>query len=102
MDNETKPSLGQIVKVLRGRESGQYAIIVGLVDQKFVWIADGDKRKFDQPKKKNLLHLELQDDISDVVVNSLNETGRVTNGKLRFALNKFVENQLTDADERGE
>lgn len=102
MGNETMPQLGQIVKVLRGRESGRYAVIVGVVDQKFVLIADGDKRKFDQPKKKNLLHLELQDDISDVVVNSLKETGRVTNGKLRFALAKFAENQVTDADEKGE
>lgn len=102
MNLEAKPRLGQIVKILRGRESGQYAVIVGLIDQKFVLIADGNKRKFDQPKKKNLLHLELQDHISEVVVSSLKETGRVTNGKLRFALSKFVENQLTDAEAKGE
>ena len=86
-----KPQLGQIVKVLRGRDPGKYAVVIGIVDQRFVWIADGDKRKFDQPKKKNLLHLQLQDAISSEVVSSIRETGRVTNGKLRFALNKFVE-----------
>lgn len=102
MDREASPQLGQIVKILRGREAGQVGIVVGIIDPKFVWIADGDKRKFDQPKKKNLLHLELQDEISDVVVNSLKESGRVTNGKLRFALNKYVESQLTDAEAKGE
>ncbi|MNR59414.1 hypothetical protein D3C85_1806690 [compost metagenome] len=53
-------------------------------------IADGRTRKFDHPKKKNLLHLELQSETSDIVVNSLMETGRVTNGKLRHALAKYL------------
>jgi large subunit ribosomal protein L14e len=92
-----KPQLGQIVKILRGRDLNKFAIIIAIVDQRFLWIADGDKRKFDQPKKKNLLHLQLQDAISQEVVNSLLESGRVTNGKLRFALNKFVELQQVDA-----
>jgi ribosomal protein L14E/L6E/L27E len=92
-----KPQLGQIVKILRGRDLNKFAVIIAIVDQRFLWIADGDKRKFDQPKKKNLLHLQLQDAISQEVVNSLLESGRVTNGKLRFALNKFVELQQVDA-----
>jgi large subunit ribosomal protein L14e len=92
-----KPQLGQIVKILRGRDLNKYAVIIAIVDQRFLWIADGDKRKFDQPKKKNLLHLQLQDAISQEVVNSLLETDRVTNGKLRYALSKFVENQQMEA-----
>jgi ribosomal protein L14E/L6E/L27E len=84
------PQLGQIVKILRGRDSGDFAVIVGLVDQRSVLIADGRTRKFDHPKKKNLLHLELQNETSDIVVNSLMETGRVTNGKLRHALAKYT------------
>jgi large subunit ribosomal protein L14e len=92
-----KPQLGQIVKILRGRDLNKYAVIIAIVDQRFLWIADGDKRKFDQPKKKNLLHLQLQDAISQEVVNSLLETDRVTNGKLRYALNKFVETQQIEA-----
>jgi large subunit ribosomal protein L14e len=94
--------IGQIVKVMRGRDAGQYAVVVSIVDERFVMIADGDKRKFDQPKKKNILHLKLQSDISSEVVNSLRETGRVTNGKIRFALSKFVEKLPSDAEEKGE
>jgi large subunit ribosomal protein L14e len=92
-----KPQLGQIVRILRGRDLNKYAVIIEIVDQRFILIADGDKRKFDQPKKKNLLHLQLQDAISHEVVNSLLETGRVTNGKLRFALNKFVQSGQIEA-----
>jgi large subunit ribosomal protein L14e len=97
VSDKAKPQLGQIVKILRGRDLNKFAIIIAIVDQRFLWLADGDKRKFDQPKKKNVLHLQLQDVISEEVVNSLLETGRVTNGKLRYALNKFVENQQIEA-----
>ncbi|NOU88173.1 hypothetical protein GC102_20715 [Paenibacillus sp. LMG 31460] len=85
------PKVGQIVKVLRGRDPGEYAVVIGIVDHRFVWLADGDSRKFDQPKKKNLNHLQLQETISSEVESSIRETGRVTNGKLRFAIAKFVE-----------
>jgi large subunit ribosomal protein L14e len=102
VDNEQIPQLGQIVKVLRGSDSGQYAVIIGLVDSRFVLIADGDKRRFDSPKKKNRLHLQLQQSISSEVVISILETGRVTNGKLRFAIAKFVEGLEAEANEKGE
>jgi len=102
MDADKQPQLGQIVQILRGRDLGKYAIVIGLVDQRFALIADGDKRKFDHPKKKNLLHLQLQNEISDVVVNSLKETGRVTNGKLRYALAKYTDTLQTESQAKGE
>lgn len=102
MDKDQIPQIGQIVKVLRGSDPGKYAVIIGLVDSRFVLIADGDKRRFDCPKKKNRLHLQLQQSISSEVVASIMETGRVTNGKLRFAVAKFVEHLQVEAHEKGE
>ncbi|WJH36433.1 KOW domain-containing RNA-binding protein [Paenibacillus aurantius] len=102
MSDSPKPQLGQIVKITRGRDNNKYAVIIGVLDSRFLLIADGDKRKFDQPKKKNILHLQLQDAISMEVVDSLKETGRVTNGKLRFAINKFADSQQTEAQEKGD
>lgn len=102
MEPMTKPQIGQIVRINRGRDTGKFAIIIGVIDQRFVWIADGDKRKFDLPKKKNLIHLTLQPVISSEVADSMQETGRVTNGKLRFALNKFVESIEHEAQLKGE
>lgn len=90
------PRIGEVVRILRGREAGQYAIVIDVIDDRFVLLADGEKRKYDRPKKKNLNHIELLDYISPEVQNSLLETGRVTNGKLRFALDKFVNEIVTD------
>lgn len=94
--------LGQLVKVLKGRDAGDVYVIVGIVDNRFVWIADGDRRKFDQPKRKNIQHLELQPMISSEVVQSLQECGSVTNGKLRFAVNAFMEHANSNAEEKGD
>jgi ribosomal protein L14E/L6E/L27E len=91
VDEVVMPQLGQIVKVLRGKGFNKFAAIVGIVDQRFVLIADGDKRKIDQPKKKNLLHLEPMNFVSSEIVNSIEESGRVTNRKLRYAISKFIE-----------
>lgn len=84
------PQIGQVVRVLRGREAGKYAVVIKHVDDRFVLLADGDKRKYDRPKKKNLNHIEAIDYISPEVQNSLLNTGRVTNGKLRFTIAKFA------------
>lgn len=96
------PHVGQFVHSLRGRDSGQIAIIIAVVDQRFVLIADGDKRKFDKPKRKSIKHLVLHDEISDEVVASLMQSGRVTNGKLRFLCQQFIETTLNNAEEKGD
>jgi large subunit ribosomal protein L14e len=95
-ETDSGPRIGQIVRVVQGREFGQFAVIIEIVDERFVLLADGEKRKFDKPKMKNLQHVELLCYVSPEVRDSLLETGRVTNGKLRFALSKFVNENLID------
>jgi large subunit ribosomal protein L14e len=95
-ETEPNPRIGQLVRILRGRDTNQYGVIVGILDEKFVMIADGDKRKFDRAKRKNLSHLELIEQISSEVQRSIEETGRVTNGKLRYAVSKFLNDQVID------
>lgn len=82
--------LGQLIKILRGKDEERYAIVIEVLDERFVKVADGKKRKFEQPKKKNVLHLELLPIISQEVAISLQESGKVTNAKLRYALQKYA------------
>jgi len=103
MKKHSLPHLGQFVKVLRGREAIQYAVIVAIEESQYVKIADGNKRKFDRPKRKNLLHLELQPKISREVVQSLQTSEQVTNSKLRYVIVKYIEQQASIyADKKGE
>ncbi|WP_353615979.1 KOW domain-containing RNA-binding protein [Bacillus sp. 7894-2] len=94
--SDTNPQHGQIVLIKSGSDAGQYAIIIRLLDERYVMLADGGRKKFDRPKKKNVQHLQLLNYISPEVQTSLQETGRVTNGKLRFALAKHVNEFVYD------
>ncbi len=82
--NPLKP--GDIVRSRRGKDEGQLLAVLSIVDERYALVADGDKRRFDRPKRKNVLHLEPLGFHSEEVASSLNETGRVTNAKLRFAV----------------
>lgn len=95
-ESESLPQIGQIVRVLRGREADSYCVVIEQLNDRYVRIADGEKRKYDRAKKKNVNHLELVDYVSPEVRESIQETGRVTNGKLRFALSKFLNDQVFD------
>ncbi|MBA4495911.1 RNA-binding protein [Paenactinomyces guangxiensis] len=89
-DVDSRPRLGQIVRVLRGREAGTYAIVIGLEAPHFVWLADGNQRKFDRPKKKNVKHIQVTNVVAGEVADVLEEFGRVNNAKLRYALNQYL------------
>lgn len=91
-----EPLVGQIVQVLKGRETGKYAIIVSVLDDRFVLLADGDKRKFDQAKKKNIQHIRFTGEFAMEVYKSIRESGRVTNSKLRYCLRRFENQQNPD------
>lgn len=77
---------GDIVRSRRGKDEGQLHAVLSIVDERYALVADGGKRRFDRPKRKNMLHLEPLGFHSEEVANSLRETGRVTNAKLRFAI----------------
>lgn len=94
------PQVGQIVRILSGRDQGRYAVVIRVLDDRFVLIADGKKRTFDSPKRKNVKHLALCNEVADVIAESIKETGRVTNAKIRFVLNKFLEEK--ENEEKGE
>lgn len=88
--------IGQKVWMNIGRTEFILLLSLELLTIIIVLTADGEKRTFHSPKKKNINHLTLYDCVSPEVQNSINETGRVTNGKLRFSLLKFVRKQVTD------
>lgn len=101
-ESDSVPQIGQIVRVLRGREADRYCVIIQRLSDRYVRIADGDKRKFDRAKKKNMNHLKLVDYVSPEVRESIERTGRVSNGKLRFALSKFLNDQVLDLKKGGQ
>jgi large subunit ribosomal protein L14e len=84
---ENQLFLGQIVRVLRGREAGTHQIIVKLETPHHVWLADGNSRKFECPKKKNIKHIQITHIVAKEVASTLIRSGHASDAMLRYALN---------------
>ena len=48
---------GRVVLSTQGRDEGRYFIVLKVIDENFVLMADGLTRKVDHPKKKKVKHL---------------------------------------------
>ena len=74
--------VGSVVKAKAGRDKEGFFVVVKSED-KWVFIADGKRRKVESPKKKNLLHL--------TVTNTVLSHSMDTNRNIRKALKDFRE-----------
>jgi len=94
--------LGEIVEILMGRAKGHYAVVLNKVDERYVLIADGDKRKFDNQKRKNVRHIRSTGYISKEIIEDIKESRRVSNAKLRYVLKDFISRHLNKETMKGE
>ena len=51
---------GRVVLSTQGRDEGRYFIVLEVIDENFVLMADGLTRKIDHPKKKKVKHLRAK------------------------------------------
>lgn len=69
-------TLGQIVSSRAGRDKNRYFIVMSILDENYVLIADGVLRKIGNPKKKKIKHLKvcncLDNTIKDKIINKEN------------------------------
>lgn len=81
--------LGQLVCSMAGRDKDRFFIVVAQPDENFVYIADGDLRKVENPKRKNRKHLRVFNSVAADLVEKMRNGKKITNQDLRVALNKF-------------
>lgn len=83
--------LGKIVYSKSGRDKGKMFIIVGVVDENFVLLADGDLRKIENPKLKNIKHVQMTNMIAEDILASI-ELGKMpANHMIRNNLKQIQE-----------
>ncbi len=68
MDNV---QVGQLVRSSAGRDKGKVFLIYDLLDEAFVRVIDGEKRKLTNPKRKNIKHLDIFPVKADTVAEKL-------------------------------
>ena len=82
-------SVGSVVRSIAGRDKGDDFIVLSL-DGAYAYLANGELRKVDTPKKKKLKHLQPSQKRSEFIINRLNTVGKVTNSEVRKALAELV------------
>jgi large subunit ribosomal protein L14e len=79
-------TLGQIVVSKAGRDIGRKFVVVKIVDDLYVQIADGDLRRMEKPKKKKIKHLEPVGETVETLAAKLRNDARPTNAEIRRAI----------------
>ncbi len=70
--------VGQLVRSRAGRDRGNYYLIYDVLDEAFVRVIDGEKKRLTNPKKKNIKHLEVLPVPVAVLADKLRDGERVT------------------------
>ena len=89
-----KPSvqeLGRVVLSKQGHDKGKAFLVVGLVDEKYVLIADGESRKLCKPKKKQVKHLVPKPYVAADVLDSILGQAQTADSDIRKALKTYLE-----------
>jgi len=88
-----KPSaheLGRVVLSKQGHDKGNAFLVVGLLDETYVLIADGDSRKLAKPKKKQAKHLIPKPYVATEILDAISKQAQTADSDIRKALKTYL------------
>lgn len=91
--------IGKVAYSKAGRDKGRLFVIVNIVNEQFAMIADGDLRKIENPKVKNLKHIQITKIVADDVKACLTQGEVPDNHIIRKNLKKIQEGGKLDGKE---
>lgn len=91
--------LGKVVYSKTGRDKGRMFIIVGVTGDRFVILADGDLRKIENPKVKNIKHVQFTGIKADEIVAIINKGEMPANHILRKYLKNISKSGVLNGKE---
>lgn len=89
---ETILNLGDIVYSKSGRDQGRYYVVVEVLAEGYVKIADGQIRKIGNPKKKKVKHLKGKGINLELLAEKFKEGKQVFDSELKSLLRTLNEN----------
>jgi len=81
--------IGQFVRSKAGRDKDRIFVVMQIVDDKFVLIADGDLRRIEKPKMKKIRHLAKINQVSESLKDKLSGDGKINNATVRREIEKL-------------
>ncbi len=83
--------IGLLVQSCQGRDRGRYYLVVGIESETIVRVADGDLRRVESPKRKNIRHIKSCGVIAGEVRDKALDGKRITNADVRKELKSLLE-----------
>ena len=78
--------VGRVVFSRAGRDQGHYFVIVDVIDEEYVAIANGCLRKVDNPKKKKIKHLVAKPELLEEIREKIFAKKRIFDSEVRNKL----------------
>lgn len=82
-----------------GRDRGRAFVVVGVPEQNYILIADGNLRKIEKPKKKNLRHIKVSHMVLDQICETINKGERPDNSIIKNNIRSILENEESTGKE---
>lgn len=86
--------LGQLARSIAGRDKGRLMVVIDIIDNEYVYVADGDLRRVENPKKKKIKHLQLMNKRLDFVAEKRNNRRKIYNDEIRKALKEIADDSF--------
>ncbi|MDE5910934.1 MAG: KOW domain-containing RNA-binding protein [Clostridia bacterium] len=58
--------VGDIVQSKSGHDAKRYFVVIATLNENYILIADGKSRRLESPKQKNVKHVKLIEEASDI------------------------------------
>ena len=84
--NSFPMEVGRVVLSRAGRDQGHVFVIVDVIDEHYVAIANGCQRKVDNPKKKKIKHLVAKPELLEEISKKISEKKRIFDSEVRNKL----------------
>ena len=78
--------LGSVVKAIAGRDKDNFFVVVGVINDEYVFIANGKNRTITNPKKKKLKHLKSTNLKVDTIADKLKDGKKVFDSEVFSAI----------------
>jgi len=77
-----------------GRDQGKAFIVIRVINERYLSISDGDLRKIENPKKKNIRHLQITSQRADDLLDSLHKGEMPANHVIKKSIKQIVDKGL--------
>ncbi|MGN8914490.1 RNA-binding protein [Anaerofustis butyriciformans] len=86
-----KYEIGDLVLSKAGRDKASFLIVVGVLDDKMVFLADGKSRKIEKPKLKKIKHISKINVKSTLICDKIKYNEKIPNALIRKEIERIKE-----------